>query len=84
MEAEFEQKMQELRQQHVVEKNKKAALDIELSKVRDELDNIEVGFPQECRDLKEQIEFAKQQTMEYERKTKDLQGELNELKAQRK
>ena len=65
------------------EKKKKADLDQELHKVRDELENIETRFPEEVRDLKAQIDFAKQQTTEYEKKTKDLQNELKDLRTKK-
>jgi hypothetical protein len=37
-----------------------------------ELENIEINFPKEVAELREQIEFAKNKTLEYERRTKDL------------
>lgn len=83
MEQEFEGKMTILREQFNEEKKKKADLDQELHKVRDELENIETRFPEEVRDLKAQIDFAKQQTTEYEKKTKDLQNELKDLRTKK-
>lgn len=83
MEQEFEGKMTILREQFNEEKKKKAELDQELHKVRDELENIETRFPEEVRDLKAQIDFAKQQTLEYEKKTKDLQNELKDLRTKK-
>ena len=81
MESEFDSKMEELRAQFNIEKEKKAALDLELKREKEELENIETRFPMEVSELKEQIDFAKQQTLEYEKKTKGLQEELNALRA---
>jgi hypothetical protein len=53
MEAEFEEKMDELRKNFTFEKNKKAELDKELLAVKNELENIETQFPKEVTDLKE-------------------------------
>jgi len=72
MEKEFDDKMEELRATFNFEKNKKAELDKELQDVKNELENIEISFPKEVSELREQIEFAKQKTLDYEKKTKEL------------
>ena len=72
--------MSALREEFTVEKGKKAELDQELHKANDELENIEGRFPEEVRELRAKIESAKQETQEYEKRTKGLQGELTTLK----
>jgi predicted nucleic acid-binding Zn-ribbon protein len=74
MELEFESKMDKLKSEYEAEKKKKSTLDKELADAKHELDNIEINFPKEQNDLKEQIEFAKQKTYDYEKNTKDLQA----------
>jgi len=59
-------------------------LDEQLRVTREELENIETKFPMEVSELKEQIEFAKQQTQEYDRKTIELKNELDSLRAHKK
>ena len=73
MEAEYEKQMERLKDELNKEKEKKQALDRQLEQVKNDLENIEERFPQEVIELKDQIEQAKQQTNEYEKKTKELQ-----------
>lgn len=76
MEAEHEQKMEDLRTEFEHEKKKKQDLDKQLKDAQNELNDIENSFPKEVSDLKEKIEFAKQETLRYEKKTDELQKEL--------
>ena len=53
MEGEFEAKMSGLREQFEAEKKRKADLDKELVDAKAELENIELNFPNEQRELKD-------------------------------
>jgi len=63
------------------EQRKKNELDQGLKSLRNELEDIDVAFPQEINDYKKQIANAKLTTSEYEEKTKKLAEELKVLKA---
>lgn len=84
MEQDYEEKMKELKDSFEFEKKRKADLEKELTNVKQELENIEIKFPQEVQELREQIEYAKQQTFDYEKRTRELQTELNNLKLAKK
>ena len=60
---------------------RKKELEERLAEVRAELSNIENTFPKELQGLRQRIQQAKQETEEYEGKTKALANELRELKA---
>lgn len=77
MEEEYQKMMQQLEAEYEAEKRKKETLEKDLSDVKEELENIEERFPQRVGELKDSIEQAKQQTADCERKTKELQKELD-------
>ena len=84
MEGDFQAQLQTLNGQLGEERARKAKLDKELAEVKHELDNIEERFPEELSELRDQIKFAKEQTLDFEQKTKALQSELAMLRSQKK
>ena len=75
------QQLDALNQQYEEEMARKHDLDNKLAKVKQDLSNIENTFPTELTNLKNRINQAKQETLEYEKKTNDLAQQLRELKA---
>lgn len=57
-------------------------MDQNLKQLKQDLEDIDVAFPQEIQDYKKQIAQAKLTTSEFEGKTKVLAQELKFLKAQ--
>lgn len=53
MEAEYDEKLKDLRSQYQFELDKKKDLDKELASVKQELEDIEQSFPKEIKSLKD-------------------------------